>query len=427
MFDCTTFVLLASLASNVPSVMATDASVYIDFTGSCGNTMQDVAGAGVGPTWSDNLHSQPPKCDGQRGWDYTKLATNQIVAVDLSLFSGDFSDVCGKEIKITKEDGSLFQFSEGPLYAWEGCGDCRGGDRVDLAAKAFVELNGGACGPNNPQILKWEFGDYIVDPSVGLGPGVGDGSTGGTNTTTTATAAPTATASSAPIAPPPPATSFGVSLSPSGSSAAVPVPPGSSTPDSTVSSASAATGGSVISSSGVPSVPNAVPAAATSISAAVVDPNAATGASSAVISAPGAPSTTAFGSDPNVVSSVPPISPSAAVGASSVVALPAVPADPATNSSPAVPPADPSAPSNPAVPPADSSPAIPHAVPSAPSAPAVPPAATTAPVPPTATSAGRLGGWGNWARDVRELAGARRGRGGTPDARRRRLGDSERV
>ncbi|WVQ99760.1 hypothetical protein IAU59_006902 [Kwoniella sp. CBS 9459] len=172
MSSTTILLLLAFLASIAPSVMANDASVYIDFTGSCGNSAQDVTG-NVGPNWSDNLHSASPKCESQRGWSYTQLATNRIVAVDLSLYSGDFSEICGREIIITKQDGSVFQFSEGPLYAWEGCGDCKGGARVDLAAKAFVELNDGACGPNNPQILKWEFGDYVVDPSVGLGPGVG--------------------------------------------------------------------------------------------------------------------------------------------------------------------------------------------------------------------------------------------------------------
>ncbi|WVF71102.1 hypothetical protein IAT40_005899 [Kwoniella sp. CBS 6097] len=374
-----TLLLLGCLASVAPSVMATDASVYIDFTGDCGNTPQDVAGAGVGPGWSDNLHGQPPKCDGQRGWNYTQLATNQIVAVDLSLFSGDFSDICGKEIIITKQDGSIFKFSEGPLYAWEGCGNCNGGDRVDLAAKPFVELNGGACGPNNPQILKWEFGDYIVDPSVGLTPSGGGG--GAAN-----------------------ATAVGA---PAGSTAVVP-PPASSAPVG--ASSSITTGGVLPSSPLVPSVPTApsvVPTVATSPTVGV-DPNAISSSPTAAVppvsTSPSATVSASAPIDPN--NPLPPASTNTAVIGNSL--LSSVAPSAAASSLPVVP----SVPS----------------VPSAPSAPVAPSANPTAPRPPPTTSAPRgPGGWGNWARNVRDLVAARGKRDATSCVRKRRLDVSEPV
>ncbi|EIW70578.1 hypothetical protein TREMEDRAFT_61082 [Tremella mesenterica DSM 1558] len=109
----------------------------------------DVCAATWGAGWSANQNTGIPTCE----WDIAvgapslaELGTNQVVAMNADWLKSDLSAYCGKElidrVQFMKPDGSVFQFSGGPLILWDACAACASAPIVDLSAPAWRELTG---------------------------------------------------------------------------------------------------------------------------------------------------------------------------------------------------------------------------------------------------------------------------------------------
>ncbi|ODO08362.1 hypothetical protein L198_00087 [Cryptococcus wingfieldii CBS 7118] len=132
----------------------------------CGSTTGDPVPAG----WADSsgINKGIPYCEYNRVKTLDEIGTNNIVAINAATLSGDPSKYCGREVQITKDDGSKFHYSGGKLYIWDGCQACQDANSaiIDLSAPAFVELKGETCLGNNPEGLTYEVLDnYVVHPS----------------------------------------------------------------------------------------------------------------------------------------------------------------------------------------------------------------------------------------------------------------------
>ncbi|WWD03183.1 hypothetical protein V865_001230 [Kwoniella europaea PYCC6329] len=148
-------------------------TIYYDGSGSCGKEGDIDWGAG----------------------DYSPIIESSV-AFDASLMSGNPAEYCGKEIQVTKADGTPFEFSEGKLFIGEACPACAGGVRLDLSAKALVEIVGDC--KTNAMGISYQVLDTMAGPEYSSIPGGSLGGGTGGNTSTSATSAvPDAAVSSA--------------------------------------------------------------------------------------------------------------------------------------------------------------------------------------------------------------------------------------
>ncbi|WVW84341.1 hypothetical protein I302_106375 [Kwoniella bestiolae CBS 10118] len=135
-------------------------TVYYDTTSSCGKDGDVDSGVGDYSTITAHV--------GACGYSVDQLAAldardqNRMVAFDAALMENNKAALCGKEIQVTKADGTVFQFSDGPLFIGDACPACAGGVKLDLSAKALVEI-GGDCKVNPPG-LSYQVLDTMAGP-----------------------------------------------------------------------------------------------------------------------------------------------------------------------------------------------------------------------------------------------------------------------
>ncbi|OCF74423.1 hypothetical protein I204_04798 [Kwoniella mangroviensis CBS 8886] len=163
-------------------------TIYYDGSGSCGKEGDIDWGAG---DYSPIIESSVGAC----GYSVDQIGDNRLVAFDASLMSGNPAEYCGKEIQVTKADGTPFEFSEGKLFIGEACPACAGGVRLDLSAKALVEIVGDC--KTNAVGISYQVLDTMAGPEYSSIPGgsLGDGTSGNTSTSATS-AVPDAAVSS---------------------------------------------------------------------------------------------------------------------------------------------------------------------------------------------------------------------------------------
>ncbi|KAI9639317.1 uncharacterized protein MKK02DRAFT_39614 [Dioszegia hungarica] len=118
--------------------------------GICAANRREVA------TWNDPIYSKTnpaiPAC-AKEGETYASINSNRMIAIPKELLTWSDRTFCGKEAKVFGPDGKEIIFKDGPLFAYEGCGDCKAKNRIDFSAQVYAELCGGTCGVgpgNNP-------------------------------------------------------------------------------------------------------------------------------------------------------------------------------------------------------------------------------------------------------------------------------------
>ncbi|WVQ67456.1 uncharacterized protein L199_005656 [Kwoniella botswanensis] len=166
-------------------------TIYYDGSGSCGKEGDVDGGSG---NYSPEIEAHVGAC----GYSVDQIGDNRLVAFDASLMSGSPAEYCGKEIQVTKADGTPFEFSEGKLFIGDACPGCAGGMRLDLSAKALVEIVGDC--KSNAMGISYQVLDTMAGPEYSSisGGSLGDGTNGNTSTSATSAAGvPDAAVSSA--------------------------------------------------------------------------------------------------------------------------------------------------------------------------------------------------------------------------------------
>ncbi|WWC94400.1 hypothetical protein V866_001242 [Kwoniella sp. B9012] len=277
-------------------------TIYYDGSGSCGKEGDIDWGAG---DYSPIIESSVGAC----GYSVDQIGDNRLVAFDASLMSGNPAEYCGKEIQVTKADGTPFEFSEGKLFIGEACPACAGGVRLDLSAKALVEIVGDC--KTNAMGISYQVLDTMAGPEYSSIPGGSLGGGTGGNTSTSATSA-----ASVPDA----AVSSASSSVPGVSATSVAGVPATAAADSSASAAGAPTTSVAGVGTSVPDVASSAPA----VTSVPADPAAQTAANPATATVPAGVSSSAsvaagVTSDTAVLG-VPP-SPSIPIGVSSSLTL----------------------------------------------------------------------------------------------------------
>lgn len=71
----------------------------------------------------------------------SSLGTNRFVAVNRNFLAANMW-LCGKKVRITQPDGTVYDNSEGDLFVWDGCQAAETKSIVDLSATTFAAISG---------------------------------------------------------------------------------------------------------------------------------------------------------------------------------------------------------------------------------------------------------------------------------------------
>ncbi|WWC88947.1 uncharacterized protein L201_003862 [Kwoniella dendrophila CBS 6074] len=146
---------------------AAKATLYYDGAGLCGK--EGDVDQGVTHEFYVGQMTNYGAC----GYSAEQMGDNRFVAFDASLMGPNPAAYCGKEIQVYKADGTLFKFSEGPLFIGDACPGCSGGSGIDISSQALTEINGGNC-KTNPEVT-YKVLDNFAGPKYSNIPGdVGD-------------------------------------------------------------------------------------------------------------------------------------------------------------------------------------------------------------------------------------------------------------
>ncbi|WWC69822.1 uncharacterized protein I206_103765 [Kwoniella pini CBS 10737] len=160
-----TKVVLAGVSSS-----GVKGTVYYDGTGSCGREGDVDQG-------QDESMTQIRESVGACGYSVNSSGgDNRLVAFDASTMTGHQAEYCGREIQVMKPDGTPFEFSEGKLFIGESCPACAGGVRLDLSAKALVELMGDCT--KNAEGISYQVLDTMAGPPINSSDGASSSAAG---------------------------------------------------------------------------------------------------------------------------------------------------------------------------------------------------------------------------------------------------------
>ena len=95
-----------------------------------------------------------------------QVNSNNIVAIDAGLLSGDRARYCGKQVNIFKNGQQVFAPDGGNFFVWDGCDACRGGSRIDLSVNGLQNVDPNACQLGVVPGVTWQVVDRTIKQFV---------------------------------------------------------------------------------------------------------------------------------------------------------------------------------------------------------------------------------------------------------------------
>jgi hypothetical protein len=74
-----------------------------------------------------------------------QLGTNNVVAIDANLLSGNRAKYCGKKVIVTYNGQQVAAPDGGDFFVWDGCAACVGGGKIDFSVSGARNINSNAC------------------------------------------------------------------------------------------------------------------------------------------------------------------------------------------------------------------------------------------------------------------------------------------